>query len=652
VAKYKRVISLADTNDLAEYDRLAKYTKDAGLGMLGCGELAEITEDQRYNPDDSWLQFLVVNTGIMKYVETELVNGVLSKSHIAKNAALLAEKSRVLARHGMKGMLRLMEPQILPESFYAKHPDVRGARCDNPCISLADYFAPCLDHPKVLGHYREATRRVLETAPEIGAIYIWTNDSGAGICWCSGLYPGPNGPEACKETAMGVRIRKWMEAIIAGARDAGREIEVFFHPVHFSKDEVHSTIDNLPKGARVFLQPTVRVDHVNRPFIDSEAIEYFTRSAERRRGAVLGVDPTLGYPLGPVIDPPLPYFAFELLREAKKSGAQVLAAAGLRAPAGGDESAVAMAVKAALKKTPRNTVEVDAAVARIAKAQVGARLAPALVSAWRDVDRAFSLWPVMGDTNHMMYVFYSIMGNRWLTRPLVPVNRLLTKEEKAHYQKYSREVPGGLDGFFIAEGTSNYKIDELKWPVALYDDMMLYLNRATAELESAFPMLDREDDGARRRFMRQYRRVAMLRAAWRTQRNVYRVGSIIEFFTGEKQDEYWHVVRKDESFYEPPTYRRFFLEAVDDEIVNCREVIKLMLESDVPLLAMGEVEDRYVLGPNLVEQLDKKIAVMEAHKKDIDVLFPNCPPEKFADPTYEWADWRHGGNGKRRCGGK
>ena len=320
----------------------------------------------------------------------------------------------------------------------------------------------------------------------------------------------------------------------------------------------------------------MRVEHFNRPFIDPEALEYFTRSAERRRGGVLLADPTLGYPLGPIIDPPLPYFAFEFLREAKKSGAEVLTVGGLRAPSDEGESPVAMAVKAALRKTPRNMAEIDAAVAKIAKAQVGARLAPSLISAWRDVDKALSLWPVTADTNHMMYVFYSVMGSRWLTRPLVPDRKMLSAEEKKHYEKYSHEMPEGSDSFFIAEGTSNYKTDELKWPVAFYDEMMLYLGRAVAGLEEAMPRLEGEEEGARQRFMLQYRRIAILRALWRTQRNVYRTESIIQFFTGSQQDEYWHVIRKDESFYEPPTYRRLFLEAMDDEIANCREIIRLL----------------------------------------------------------------------------
>lgn len=119
-----------------------------------------------------------------------------------------------------------------------------------------------------------------------------------------------------------------------------------------------------------------------------------------------------------------------------------------------------------------------------------------------------------------------------------------------------------------------------------------------------------------------------------------RCASIMEFFTGDQKDQYWHVIRKDESFLEPATYRRLFLEAMDDEIANCRETIKLLRESDVPLVSTGDVEAVYVLPHNVADQLARKIVVMEAHKKDIDVLFPGCPPETFTDPTYEWADRR------------
>ena len=278
-------------------------------------------------------------------------------------------------------------------------------------------------------------------------------------------------------------------------------------------------------------------------------------------------------------------------------------------------------------------------MAAIAEKIVGAALAPALVSAWRDVDHAVRIWPNNADTNHMLYPKYSVIGDRWLVRPLVPAPQLLAENEKAYYSKH-RHVARSLtkeklDSFFIAEGTQNYHIPEYKWLVAAYDEMMEYMDRAMRTLEDAMPKAPKSD--AEKRFRLQWLRVKAARAIWRNQRNVLRCGSTIEFFTGEKKEEYWHVIRKDESFLEPATYRRLFLEAVDDEIANCREIIALLGEKDATLFSTGD-EQSFVLPRNLGEQLEKKISIMEAHKKDIDVLFPNCPPETFADPTYEWAD--------------
>ena len=63
----------------------------------------------------------------------------------------------------------------------------------------------------------------------------------------------------------------------------------------------------------------------------------------------------------------------------------------------------------------------------------------------------------------------------------------------------------------------------------------------------------------------------------------------------------------------------------------------MMADSEITLFSTGK-EQSFVLPDNLPEQLAKKMSIMEAHKGDIDLLFPNCPPETFTDPTYEWAD--------------
>ena len=351
-------------------------------------------------------------------------------------------------------------------------------------------------------------------------------------------------------------------------------------------------------------------------------------------------DPTLSYPLSPVAEAPIPFFILERLREASQSGAGGMWVAGVSASRDGVEPTNAMALFSGLKKPPRDGADVARRVAGIAKAQVGAAFADSVLSAWQDVDRALALWPNVADTNHLLYPFYSVLGDRWLVRPLVPAPQMLTDEERAYYSK-ERHLSRNrehLDSFFVAEGTVNYKVDEFRWLVAIYEHMMKYMDRAVRTLEGRFAELEAAEDGVRDRFMLAYRRVAALRAIWRTQRNVLRCGSTIEYFTGSRKDEFWHVIRKDESYLEPGTHRRLFLEAMEDEIANAREIIRLVAESKETLIWTGDVEQSFVLPRDFTRQLEKKIEVMERHKADIDALFPGCPPETFTDPTYEWAD--------------
>jgi len=638
MAKYKMSIAGTDSNDLATYDKLAEAAKAQGFDAMWMGFLAEHTLDQEQaDPDDSWLRFSAGCQALMKVVETKLVNGVLSREHIEKNARLAAEKSKILARHGLKGATWLLEPMWLPESFHAKHPDARGARCDNPCLALSDYYSPCLDNEEILEHYRESVRRLLELAPELAVLVIGTNDSGAGICWCTGLYPGPNGPEHCKDISMGKRMRRWFESMLTGAADAGKEMEIFFHPVHFGRDETRDTIEKLPQHASV-------TGDGNFP----DAVKELRR---RRRLVMGGANPTLvSWCLFPALETPFPYHNLEAMRNLAETRPDVAIVGGMAQPVYGIDTVATMAILSGFRKPPKSFDDIHKRVTGIAKAHAGARLAGALDSAWKEVDQALGLWllAAKADTNHLLHPQYSVVGDRWLLRPIVPDPSRIPAQEKEYYNAHRhqgrREVRS--DHFFIVESTINYKIDEMKWVVATYGEIVGYMDRAMAILERAEKKAQREEEIIRKRFALQRNRIAALRAVWRTQRNVLRCQSIIDFFTGEKKEEYWHVIRKDESFLEPPTYRRLFLEAMDDEIANCREIAKLIRESEVPLIGTGDVETSFVLPRNLPELLEKKIALMEAHKGDIDVVFPNCPPERFTDPTYEWADKRF--KGQRR----
>ena len=249
--KFRVKLAGADSNDLSRYDDLAKYVSKAGFDAMACGAQAELTADQMADPEDSWVRFTAKSPGMMKFVETSLVNGVLSASHIAGNAELIAAKSAILEKHGLYGSFHALEPQWLPESFYMEHPEIRGPRVDHPGVARSKYYSPCIDQPAVLDHYREAVRKLLEIAPRLKFFGLWGNDSGAGICWCKGLYPGINGPEYCRETPMGKRIRRLLLAMLAGAKDAGREIEITFSTYAFGRNDTDDIIENLPRHCRV-----------------------------------------------------------------------------------------------------------------------------------------------------------------------------------------------------------------------------------------------------------------------------------------------------------------------------------------------------------------------------------------------------------------
>ncbi|MHC4711690.1 MAG: hypothetical protein ACYTAN_00285 [Planctomycetota bacterium] len=621
--KFKARIAAADTGDLTRYDRLAAFVKRSGFDAVSCGSLAELTQDQMADPEDSWVRFTAKAAGIMKFVETDLINGVLSPSHIEKNARLLAEKSRILAKHDLYGAIHALEPQWLPESFYEEHGEIRGPRVDHPGVARHKYFSPCIDRPEVLSHYREAVRKLLELAPRLKFIGMWGNDSGAGICWCKGLYPGHNGPDYCRDIPMGKRIRKWLQAILAGGRDAGCQLEITFGTHQFGREDTYGIIRNLPAHARV---SAGFGPFPNEPFIYPTSRELIRASNEAKRPAALGVDPTLSYPLGPIGEPPIVYFIYDIIGEAARSGATgPIGVGGIGVDSEGAPSVAARAVVAALSRPPKTIADVEKGVLKLAKEVAGNSFAGALAAAWRDVDTAFRIWPNNGDTNHHLYPFYSVLGDRWLVRPLVPVPERLTEDEEAYYSRHrhgSRD-PEFENSFFISESVKNYHLDEFKWPLADYDSMLLYMDRAVGALAAALEGARGTDAGDA--LLRQHRRVAVLRAVWRTQRNVLRCGSIIEYFTGDRRSE-----------FQPgaSTWKRLFLEAIDDEKENMTELIRLISKPDSPLINTGPVESSFDLPHNLAELLEKKIALMDAHRGDIDVLFPGVGEDDFRPETY------------------
>jgi len=67
---------------------------------------------------------------------------------------LLQARCEVLRRIGLKATYTANEPHVLPEAFFADHPDLRGPRVDHANRSRTPRFAPCADQPATLALYR------------------------------------------------------------------------------------------------------------------------------------------------------------------------------------------------------------------------------------------------------------------------------------------------------------------------------------------------------------------------------------------------------------------------------------------------------------------------------------------------------------------
>lgn len=214
-----------DVTNLEEFERKATAAKKAGATHILITEIEKsrwIWEEDYSDPYPNWG---MLNSALFKIIVPDELKQWLPVDYAARNLELVKGRMNICRKLGLKGAAYFCEPFYLPEAVYRAHPDWRGPRCDHPRRATNYYYSPCMDNPEVLALYRKAMKELCELC-EIDYVYLHTNDCGAGICWSSGLYDGPNGPEICKHIPMSARILNYFRIFRQGARDAGREIMI------------------------------------------------------------------------------------------------------------------------------------------------------------------------------------------------------------------------------------------------------------------------------------------------------------------------------------------------------------------------------------------------------------------------------------------
>ena len=184
-----------------------------------------------------WHAYPASNPTVFKFVPHKKIAPSLPAEFVKKNRELLQAKLGILRAAGLGAAFWSYELSMLPEAFFEAHPHLRGPRIDHPRRSRQPAYAACIDLPETQQMYAQMMAELLRLAPELTSFFFKTNDAGSGLCWSNYQYDGPNGPTHCHRRTMGQRVSSLLDAFNEGARQAGRDIDIYMATGFFSDSE-------------------------------------------------------------------------------------------------------------------------------------------------------------------------------------------------------------------------------------------------------------------------------------------------------------------------------------------------------------------------------------------------------------------------------
>ncbi len=600
----------------AGYDAERSVRELARLGFshIPVNALAKDMPAEQGPPGEIYYRFYYFSPDLDQFVETPLNAGAYSPEYLEANLTLLKENARLAVKYGLTPGLNISSPRSVPDAVLEKYPYLRGARVDHPFRSYRPRFTLTLSHPAVRWHYAELMRRLMREVPELGYIYLWTNDSGSGFEYTASLYAGRNGGaylvrewkshEAVAKAAA-ENVLRYFRTLKDAAAETRPDFRLLFNLFSFSNEE-EFILDGLTEGLDLWVAPRELDDSPRGrrlKALPTKGSEIFT-TTRLQNNYLLGI--------------PSPWLAAEEVRGLQAAGfdkAQVTVDPSPLAPYDVNRD-----VLRALNFDAG--ADVDTVVAAAASRLVGKSGAPALVKAWRLCDAAVRGFPsimLYGDNN------WGFPWYRLLVRPFAPDIEKVPEAERAYYEKYMTVT-------FNNPNLVDLGMDIL-WTLMTREQA----DAAVAQADRAtWPPLDEAIGGlgdavrsakgdARVVFVDQFDRLRALRCYFRTLRNtaawVAGVHGFIEARDPAEKQRRLAMVRA----------------MVDDEVRNARALAALFEASKtrfMPVDPTGETFNMY--GTNLPDLIRRKVALMEKHRNDEPRVDPDfmwrLPPDAGLDP--------------------
>ena len=566
-----------DVRGMSKFEQTVKLAKEAGFTHIDISVLSERTDFRGEDKDSPWCEWSVNGSSIFKRVLPEGLEDAFPEDFVQRQMALMKARHDVVAKYGLKCAFWGNEPHWLSERVYAKHPDWRGARCDNSLRTVGMFFAPCVDNPEVLELYRQAVKGIVTQCPLLDTFAFKANDAGSGYCWSSMLYVNPNGNANCSSRPIGDRVMGLMRAIRQGAADGGvSDPDVRLNLHYFTEIEREAVASRLESDEKLAL-PTLANWGSSWEMIDATnpvpmAASFF---AARRAGHK---------DLLVICDDPRWFTAFNLFKESTGVGSE------------------------------RDRI---AFLSEVAGALYGSEVVDEVVDAWYRIADGVRLFrfPPLGQS-HVV----GTVGLRWLVRPLVAHPERLGDDEESYWLPYiyqsQASQPEAYKDYWATTGAPRMTT----WQVATA--LSVSIDQVVTILDSAAALFVKAREKATDEAIKEALRIEELRVRARrcmmlTVRHVAQVAALIY-----ERDRIERIGATDP---ENPDDDKgssglFYLHrALRWELDNTNDLISILKDSPVPIIpttADKSQEGAFLYGPDLLENLEKKVQIMLRHWRE------------------------------------
>ena len=588
----RKIFLNCKTDNLDEYRDVAKFAAENGFTHMVISQVEPSMWQWDRDRKDPYSNWSMLQSALFKIVIPDRLKEFLPVKYAERNFEVFIRRAEILKEYGLKAVYVGCEPAWLPEEVYLAHPAWRGPRCDQPRRSRHEYYAPCTDNPEVAELYRECIHKLCSVVP-IEYFEFLTNDSGSGICWSGRLYPGANGPASCRHLSVAERAVNFLSLIQDAAKEVGVNAEAGYDR-NFLETELSAVAASLRPDQ--FCGIYTYQGKCGTKSVQADAVRSYDGT-----NALVGIPLTVRFVnmLQETVDDDTSNIYYWLSSAKTREYFEVI-----------------RACRGRLQKT----VTSKYACLRLAACSlIGDKYADQLVNIWDQINYAEDRLAYLNRGGHILNL--GTIQQRWLTRPLVPFPEELSPEEKAYYRNYQFQARTEEDANRLND------MQATVWCAGESARWMLWQNleHAKKPLNKAISMidelLDAPDIGDYRFDLKELKlKLRMYKCIMVNANNVIHFQSILD-----RSDKNAELKEENLAIEEQGDPRYYKMEGIiREEIDNTYEMISILDEAQTPILSCTPtVESKYIMkfGPDIREDLCKKIKLMMEHKLDLNRLY-------------------------------